>query len=326
MLITLRKSSKDLAFYPSGHPRLNRSLEQAAEQLHTVVEAHAPLTIVVSRTGFTFGGQPVGKENRQLATMAAELFVRRIQKIFFAQDIGPGELAGFLRMITSDPKQLVQQGGPAKALAAHGVGRIQVNEFDFRRASTAAGAAGRAAGPAGRGTGEAGIPGTAGGAAGATDSAGAGVGSGGAGAEALDGAEGTLTPGGAAGQGLPAASKGGEQAGQGLLTPESLVAALGSPKELTVEALIQRLEQEATSGGAAAYEWAASRLEKAAGQAVHDDRLKDVLAVLRVFLRHQRADNLKASLRERVRDIWGNLQDLVVLEMPLKDRERWWRY
>jgi HEAT repeat protein len=35
------------------------------------------------------------------------------------------------------------------------------------------------------------------------------------------------------------------------------------------------------------------------GQAVHDDRLKDVLAILQVFLRHQRADDLKASLRER---------------------------
>ena len=330
LLITLRKSSKDLAFYPPGHPLLNRSLERAVEQLHAVVGVRAPLSLAVSRTGFTFEGQPVGKENRQLATMAAELFVRRIQKIFLAPDVGPEELAGFLRMITGDPKQLVQQGGPAKVLAAHGVGRIQVNEFDFRRVSTAAGAAGRAAGPAGRGTGEASTPGMAGsgqgvgpggsgmgGAAGAAVSAGAGVGSGGAGAVSpgagvgagvpsaggattLYGAEGTLSPGGGGGQGGPVSSKGlAEEAGQGPVTAESLVAALGAPKELTVEALIQRLEQEAASGGAAGYEWATSRLEKAVGQAVHDDWLQDVLSILRVFLRHQRAENLKASLRER---------------------------
>lgn len=267
--------------------------------------------------------------------MAAELFVRRIQKMFFAQDVGPEELAGFLRMITSDPKQLVQQGGPAKVLVAHGVGRIQVNEFDFRRVGTAAGAAGRAAGPAGRGAGEVGIPGMAGSgqgaspggigagtpatggeAARATASAGAEVGSPaegavspGAGAVsgvptagqvgAVQGAEGTLTPGGTAGQGVSASATGVEEAGQGPVTPESLIAALGPQKELTVEALIQRLEQEAASGGTAGYEWAAFRLEKAVGQAVHDDWLRDVLAILRVFLRHQRDENLKASLRER---------------------------
>ena len=227
VLITLRKSSKDLAFYPPGHPRLNRSLEQAAQELNTVVAAHAPLTLAVSRAGFTFNGQPVGKENRQLATMAAELFVRRIQKIFFAQDVGPEELAGFLRVITSDPKQLVQQGGPIKVLAAHRVGRIQVDEFEFRRVGTAAGgpAEGTVVSPPGNMT-----------------SPDAGVASEvlpGDEAAGLQGEVGTPTSGAAPGQGVPAAAKGGEQARQDPVTPESLLA---PPKELTVETLIRRLE------------------------------------------------------------------------------------
>ena len=33
-----------------------------------------------------------------------------------------------------------------------------------------------------------------------------------------------------------------------------------------------------------------------------------------------------ASLKERVRDIWGNYQDLVLMEMPLKDHALWWRF
>jgi HEAT repeat protein len=78
-----------------------------------------------------------------------------------------------------------------------------------------------------------------------------------------------------------------------------LAAAPGSQQELAVAALIQRLEKEAGSGGVAGYEWAASRLEKAAAQAVHDDWLQDLLAILGVFLRHQRAENLQASLKER---------------------------
>jgi hypothetical protein len=268
LLIALRKSSKDLAFYPAGHPMLNRSLERAAEQLQSAVATRAPLSLAVSRVGFSFEGQPVGKENRQLATMAAELFARRIQKIFFTEEIGPQELAGFLRVITGDPKHLVQQGGPAKILAAHGIGHIQVNEFDFRRVAAAPGGAG-------------------------ATTASAGEGKAGQGEEGEPGPAGTARPGG------PASVKGAEAGREGPTTPESSVAALGSQQELSVAALIQRLEKEAASGGIAGYEWAASRLEKAAAHAVHDDWPQDLLAILGVFLRHQRAEQLQAPLKER---------------------------
>jgi L-amino acid N-acyltransferase YncA len=33
-----------------------------------------------------------------------------------------------------------------------------------------------------------------------------------------------------------------------------------------------------------------------------------------------------AIVKERIRDFWGNYQDLVLLELPLKDRELWWRF
>ena len=33
-----------------------------------------------------------------------------------------------------------------------------------------------------------------------------------------------------------------------------------------------------------------------------------------------------ATLREWVRDVWGNYVDLVLLELPLKEREAWWRF
>jgi HEAT repeat protein len=333
MLVTLRKTSKDLAFYPPGHPSLSRSLENAAAQLRAVVDVQPPLTLVVSRAGFTFEGKPVGKENRQLTSMAGELFVRRVHQIFFAQNVSPEELAAFLRMATSDPKQLVQQGGPAKVLSGHAVGRIQVNEFDFRRVGAAAGAGGREAGGTGGGTGDAGKAGaggsaegagpggsgvgtgtstTAGAAAGGTAPAGAGTGSPAAGmtppgvgaasaggASALRGAGGTPPPGGKEGSGTQATLQGSEKAGRASGSADPLAAVLGSPKDLTVEALIQRLEQEAASGGATGYEWAASRLEKAVGRAIHDDWLKDVLDILRVFLRHRSADDLKAPIRER---------------------------
>lgn len=253
LLITLRKSSKDLAFYPPGHPLLNRSLERAAEHLHAVVAAHAPLSLAVSRTGITFEGQAVGQENQQLVTMAAELFIRRIQKISFAREVGPEELTAFLGMIISDPKQLVRKGGAAKVLAAHGVGRIQVTEFDFRRVSLE-----------------------------------------------LHEQEAAQSPEESAEDDSPASrTRPEEVAPQNPVTPESRLAPPDTQEEPTVEALIQRLVQEAATGGMAGYEWTALRLERAAAQAVQGDRLKDVLAILQVFLQHQRAESLEAALRER---------------------------
>ena len=267
LLVTLRKSSKDLVFYPAGHPMLTRSLERAAEQMRTAVGARAPLPLAVSRAGFSFEGQLVGKENRQLASMAAELFVRRIQKVFFAEEIGPAELAGFLRMITTDVRQLVEQGGPAKVLTAHGVGRIQVNEFDFRRVAEAASAAG-------------------------AESASAGM------TAVPQGAEGAAPLAGTAAGG-PLSSRSAKERKEAPSKPESLPAALDSPEELGVETLIQRLEQEADSGGRAGYDWAVSRLEKAAGIAVHNDLPQELLAILGVFLRHRGTETIQASLRER---------------------------
>ncbi|MBI4339102.1 MAG: GNAT family N-acetyltransferase [Chloroflexi bacterium] len=33
-----------------------------------------------------------------------------------------------------------------------------------------------------------------------------------------------------------------------------------------------------------------------------------------------------ASLHQWVRDIWGNYEDLVIMELPLKEADLWWRY
>jgi len=113
LLVTLRRSSKDLSFYPPGHPLLNRSLERAVSQLRGVVDARAPLALVVSRMGFSIEGRPVGAENQQIVSMAGELFVMRVQRIFFAQEVESHEVAAFLQMLTSDPKLIFQAGGPA---------------------------------------------------------------------------------------------------------------------------------------------------------------------------------------------------------------------
>jgi hypothetical protein len=355
LLVTLRRSSKDLSFYPPGHPLLNRSLERAVSQLRGVVDARAPLALVVSRTGFSIEGRPVGAENQQIVSMAGELFVKRVQRIFFAQEVESHEVAAFLQMLTSDPKLIFQAGGPAKFLAAHDVRRIQVNEFEFQRLGEASGSGGRGTGTGAGGGGEIGVggavgPGQGGGAGGAGGPGGIGAaeageaGPAGQGLEAgaagpgqaahMGGTVGGLGPVGAAGgatgvgvsdpalagqgsgvqdgpgAGGPAGGAGhgggasaqttvGPGAGQTPSIAEALLASLKSKEEQTVDSLLRRLEAEAASGGVAGYEWAASRLEAAVGQAVGEDRLAEVLAILRSFLRHRQDDTIGAPIRER---------------------------
>ncbi len=348
LLVTLRRSSKDLSFYPPGHPLLNRSLERAVSQLRGLVDARAPLALVVSRTGFSFEGRPVGAENQQVVSMAGELFVKRVQRIFFAQEIEPHEVAAFLQLLTGDPKHIFQAGGPGKFLAAHDVRRIQVNEFEFQRLGEASGSGGRGAGAGAGDGGGIGQGGTGGGGGGQGAGAGGPGGPGGIGAAEAGGGgsagHGDAADAGGTGVGLGTAGVPGGHAGTGLLDPalagqgsgvqggpgvsgpgggpggagvasaqgpvepgageppsvaEALLASMKSHEEQTVESLLRRLEAEAASGGVAGYEWAASRLETAAGQAVGEDRLAEILAILRIFLRHRQDDTLKAPIRER---------------------------
>jgi HEAT repeat protein len=309
LLVGLRRCSKDLAFYPPGHPAMARSLERTLEQLQSVVDTASPLTIAVTRSGFTFEGRPFGAENRQLASMAAELFVKRIQKIFFAGGVDTEELTAFLRIITSDPKQLLQQGGPGKAMSAQGVRRIQVNEFDFKRLGETPRLARPGAGAPGQATG--GMPGPARGSGGkgAADR-GAAFGSEGqaglTGAEMLPGVAATpersVAPGAPPAVGVP--GPGGEAldasaTSQTLAGPGAAIPSLGPGQDQTVEALIQRLEREGEAGHLAEYELVASRLVAAAGNAARSNRLGDLLAVLRVFVRHRQAEGpLAPPLRE----------------------------
>jgi DNA-binding GntR family transcriptional regulator len=196
--------------------------------------------------------------------MASELFVKRIQQVYLAKEVTTEELAAFLRMITGDPKQIFQEGGPAKVLAAHGVHRIQVNEFDFRRLSVATKPAAAAEPVTQAQPPEAG-PGRAEPAVNSTPA--------------------------------PSAAK---KAEDHKLQVEANLSTLVTPrKEQTVEALLERLEREVAAGGVAGYEWAASRLEAAAARSVREEVFPDVLAILQAFLRHRQSEDIKATLRER---------------------------
>ena len=129
-MISLNKTARDLAFYPPSHPSLAHSLDRACHNLIGLLTHHSRLTITVTRESLHYGKLPLGKDNTLLRQFAADLHLRRIQRILFDKGLEAAEVRGFLEMLSMDPKHLMNEGGPVRVLQGKGVSRLQVAELE----------------------------------------------------------------------------------------------------------------------------------------------------------------------------------------------------
>ena len=131
-MIGVKKTARDLAFYPPSHPSLAQALDRACQALLGLLTREAPLTITVARESLQYGKAPLGKDNLVLRQLAADLHTRQIQRILFGPGLGPADVRGFLEMLAMDPKRLMEEGGAARVLKAKGVAELQITELAFR--------------------------------------------------------------------------------------------------------------------------------------------------------------------------------------------------
>lgn len=118
-------------FYPKGHPARRSSLELAHKEMLQLLDGQN-LQLVCSRTGFSFPDGELIKDSSGLsATLAFELFVRRIQKITFFHDLFQEDLLEFLKLLCIIPEEIHQNGGIDTVMAERGIRSICINEFDF---------------------------------------------------------------------------------------------------------------------------------------------------------------------------------------------------
>jgi len=143
-LAALRRSARDLGFYPPGHPSLEKSLERVTAQLRQLVELEDPLTITIAREGLTHRLGELGKNNPPVKSFGAELFLSQLRHIHFGRNFTPDELRAFLGLVGMDPKKLLLEGGPEAFLAAARVRSIQVNALRFKPVGEEAGERGGA--------------------------------------------------------------------------------------------------------------------------------------------------------------------------------------
>lgn len=131
-MIGVKKTARDLAFYPASHPALAQSLDRACQALLGLLTRESPLTITVARHTLQYGKALLGKDNLVLRQLASDLYTRRIQRILFDAGLGPEDVRGFLEMLAMDPRRVMEEGGPARVLRAKGVARLHVTELEVR--------------------------------------------------------------------------------------------------------------------------------------------------------------------------------------------------
>lgn len=118
-------------FYPKGHPARRSSLDLAHKEMLQLLDGQN-LQLVCARTGFSFPDGELIKDSSGLsATLAFELFVRRIQKITFFHDLFQEDLLEFLKLLCITPEEIHQNGGIDTVMAERGIRSICINEFDF---------------------------------------------------------------------------------------------------------------------------------------------------------------------------------------------------
>ncbi|MFQ5896893.1 MAG: HEAT repeat domain-containing protein [Candidatus Methylomirabilia bacterium] len=131
-LLSLKKTTKGLSYYPPDHPVLRQTLEQTRRQVATVLDKSPSLTLTVAKDGFSHQGKGIGDTNRLLKQFALDLYFRGVRAIHFPDLPSTQELEGFLRLLLLDPERLREMGGLQQTLLKQGITNLMVEELEFK--------------------------------------------------------------------------------------------------------------------------------------------------------------------------------------------------
>lgn len=130
-LASIHRAVRAWKFYPKGHPTRRSSLSQAHTAMLQLLDGNT-LSLASGRTGFSFpDGEFLKDPSGVTATLAYELFVRRVQKITFFHDLFQEDLLELVKILCLSPEAIQQSGGFDTVMTARGIRSICVNEFDL---------------------------------------------------------------------------------------------------------------------------------------------------------------------------------------------------
>lgn len=130
----LAKGMKSASFYPAGHPTLVQAVTKIILLFELIPLPPEGLSIDVSKNALLYRDVPLpAGGNKALADLNRELYLRRAARIIFLPNLQPDEVVSFLKVITRDADQVLDEGGLERALPNAKVTRIWANRVDYER-------------------------------------------------------------------------------------------------------------------------------------------------------------------------------------------------
>lgn len=127
----LIKLIKAVQYYPAGHPAVTATAAETRTAFAPLLEAGRHLSLEIHKDGFFLEETRVAPKNQILTKLAAFLFSRLAQSLTILPDLNVQDLLSFGRILSTDPRQLRQQGGLKEMLLKARVTTIWVNETDL---------------------------------------------------------------------------------------------------------------------------------------------------------------------------------------------------
>ncbi|MFQ5900402.1 MAG: HEAT repeat domain-containing protein, partial [Thermodesulfobacteriota bacterium] len=133
ILMELNKGVKAFSIYPENHPSLKALLDKSLQKVNELLERFdESQDVVISVERDTFygeGGKELSREGME--HLANEFFHRRIKKLTISKEAGTKDWLGLIKLIITEPKDIMDMGGAEKFFIQEGIKEIRVNEIKY---------------------------------------------------------------------------------------------------------------------------------------------------------------------------------------------------
>jgi HEAT repeat protein len=132
-LIGISRLLKAVSYYPDAHPAVNKAVHEATEQLKTCLASctDGTLALEIRRQGFVKDGAWLNPDNKILAQLALQFFMRKIKTLVIFADVREQHLLSLAHCLALDAQQLENRGGAAQLLERAQVSSIVLNQIDL---------------------------------------------------------------------------------------------------------------------------------------------------------------------------------------------------
>lgn len=126
-------ATKVVSFYPSEHPAVRVAVGRFLASVNGLLASESEIQLGFGDAGVVHDGEFLPDNDRALQTFAGYLLNRGVARITLRRGLDAETFTAFLRLLASDPSQIVRQGGLAKFLESRGVTTLQIGEIDLEK-------------------------------------------------------------------------------------------------------------------------------------------------------------------------------------------------